>query len=281
LGHSILEDVNAMNRLTIALLTAFALFALGGCVADAPSNTATVAPDEAPTAVAVEEQAKSNAPAADAIMKQLTFAGNGDTFLEAIGGIIAEKGPPLDHRYLGANADEESRLQGEVLVYTEQVITLVQLAESGGMQAVQIVKERADDSMNMLLGDENELLEALKTDQQADPPNAAINFVRARRGDDGRWSFSVTIEHPDTGWEDYADGWHVESADGRIFGTRILLHPHETEQPFTRSLSGVEIPDNVAEVYVRSHDLISGYSYDTIAIPIGQAGSGTGYEVER
>ncbi len=35
--------------------------------------------------------------------------------------------------------------------------------------------------------------------------------------------------------QDYVDGWHVETAEGEILGTRILLHPHVGEQPFTRS----------------------------------------------
>jgi hypothetical protein len=37
-----------------------------------------------------------------------------------------------------------------------------------------------------------------------------------------------------------------------------LLHPHEAEQPFTRSLSGVEIPEDVGEVEVRAHDNVHG-----------------------
>ena len=38
----------------------------------------------------------------------------------------------------------------------------------------------------------------------------------------------------------------VCTPDGKVLGYRKLHHPHENEQPFTRSLSGVEIPDEVA-----------------------------------
>jgi hypothetical protein len=35
--------------------------------------------------------------------------------------------------------------------------------------------------------------------------------------------------------------------------------PHENEQPFTRSLTGVAIPEDVAEVTIRAHDNVDGY----------------------
>ena len=76
----------------------------------------------------------------------------------------------------------------------------------------------------------------------ADPPR--IEGVTSQAGANG-WRFDVTIRHPDTGWDHYADGWRILDMDGTVLGTRVLHHPHETEQPFTRSLSGVAIPDGV------------------------------------
>ena len=70
---------------------------------------------------------------------------------------------------------------------------------------------------------------------------------------------SVTISHPDTGWDHYADKWDIVGPDGTVYGTRRLLHPHEHEQPFTRSLSGVEIPEGVKKVIVRAHDNVHKY----------------------
>ncbi|MEM6407132.1 MAG: hypothetical protein AAF700_01810 [Pseudomonadota bacterium] len=74
------------------------------------------------------------------------------------------------------------------------------------------------------------------------------------------WTFEVTISHPDTGWDHYADGWAVLAPDGTELGYRKLHHPHENEQPFTRSLSGVAIPDNLTEVKIRAHDSVHGWS---------------------
>ena len=64
---------------------------------------------------------------------------------------------------------------------------------------------------------------------------------------DGRFRFDVTVRHADEGWDHYADKWVVKGPDGTVYGERVLLHPHETEQPFTRSQTGIEIPDDAAE----------------------------------
>jgi len=68
----------------------------------------------------------------------------------------------------------------------------------------------------------------------------------------GGWSFSVTLSHPDTGWDHYADGWEVLTPDGQSLGIRVLAHPHVNEQPFTRALSGVAVPDGVDRVLIRA-----------------------------
>ena len=112
-------------------------------------------------------------------------------------------------------------------------------------------------------------------------PNVVVQYVRARLGDGGAWSFDVTVAHPDTGWEDYADGWHVETTDGEILGTRILLHPHVDEQPFTRSLGGVAVPPEAKEVRIRAHDRVSGYGPAAVIVPLGQSAAGDRYEVIR
>lgn len=83
---------------------------------------------------------------------------------------------------------------------------------------------------------------------------------------DGTWRFDVTVLHPDTGWEHYADGWEVLGPDGARLGYRELAHPHETEQPFTRSLSGVVIPDGVTEVTVRAHCQIDGWTGEPVTV---------------
>lgn len=101
----------------------------------------------------------------------------------------------------------------------------------------------------------------------ADAP--VIEDVRAQQSG-GTWRFDVTLSHPDTGWDHYADGWRIEDARGTELGFRKLLHPHVTEQPFTRSLSGVEIPSGVRTVYVRARDTAEGWADTTVKIDLDQ-----------
>ena len=117
--------------------------------------------------------------------------------------------------------------------------------------------------------------------------NADVEYVRAVQSADGTWTFHVTVRHPDTGWEDYADGWDVLTPDGRVLKpdpsspfTRLLLHPHETEQPFTRSQSGVIIPPDVAQVRVRAHDLVDGFGGREVVVDL-TVSAGQDFEVER
>lgn len=87
---------------------------------------------------------------------------------------------------------------------------------------------------------------------------ADVVGAKARLMPDGAWRFDVTVRHKDTGWTHYADRWDVVGPDGNVLGERVLLHPHETEQPFTRSLSGVRIPAGVKRVTLRAHDKVHG-----------------------
>ncbi len=94
----------------------------------------------------------------------------------------------------------------------------------------------------------------------ADP--ATVENVTAQF-DGSTWSFSVTLRHGDTGWDDYADGWRVEDTSGAVLGFRELLHPHVNEQPFTRSLSGVAIPGEIDQVFIRARTNADGWSAET------------------
>jgi hypothetical protein len=117
--------------------------------------------------------------------------------------------------------------------------------------------------------------------------NADVEYVRAVQASDGSWTFHVTVRHPDTGWEDYADGWDVLTPDGEVIKpdpsspfTRLLLHPHETEQPFTRSQSGIVISPDVTQVRVRAHDLVDGFGGREVVVDL-TVSSGQDFEVER
>lgn len=81
-------------------------------------------------------------------------------------------------------------------------------------------------------------------------------------------SFTVTLEHADEGWNHYADLWEVVSLDDKLLGSRVLHHPHENEQPFTRSLSGVSIPAGTRQVRIRARDSVHGYGEQEFLVDI-------------
>jgi hypothetical protein len=91
----------------------------------------------------------------------------------------------------------------------------------------------------------------------ADTP--VVTTASAHRDGTG-WRFEVTLSHPDTGWDHYADAWQIEAADGTVLGVRELAHPHVDEQPFTRSLGGVSLPEGTTEVVIRSRCSTDGWA---------------------
>ena len=85
------------------------------------------------------------------------------------------------------------------------------------------------------------------------------------------WTISVTLSHGDTGWDDYADGWRVLDPDGAELGLRVLHHPHVNEQPFTRSLSGVEIPETLGHVLIEARTLPDGWGGERFRLDLPAA----------
>ena len=79
---------------------------------------------------------------------------------------------------------------------------------------------------------------------------------------------SATVRSADTGWDKYADAWEVRAPGGEVWGVRELAHPHETEQPVTRSLSAVVSPDEISEVVLAAHDSVDGWCGDTLTLPV-------------
>lgn len=85
---------------------------------------------------------------------------------------------------------------------------------------------------------------------------------------DGSWRFDVTLSSPYDTPERYADAWRVLGPDGTELGVRVLAHDHQNEQPFTRSLSGVEIPPEVTKITVQGRDQRNGWGGETVEIAL-------------
>ena len=84
----------------------------------------------------------------------------------------------------------------------------------------------------------------------------------------GTYRFDVTISSPYDSPARYADAWRVIGNDGTVYGERILLHDHAAEQPFTRSLANVSVPEGVNTVIIEGRDLVYGWGGRTIEVQL-------------
>ena len=82
------------------------------------------------------------------------------------------------------------------------------------------------------------------------------------------YDLDVTIRSKDTGWERYADRIEALGPDGSVLGTRVLEHPHDDEQPFTRDLYDLRVPPGIARITVRVHFKPSGFDGATMTVPL-------------
>ncbi len=84
----------------------------------------------------------------------------------------------------------------------------------------------------------------------------------AAAGDEGAYTFEVTLHSSDIDCTEFADWWEVLTEDGALLYRRILAHPHtegKSGNPVMRSGGPVEIsPTDV--VIVRGHMNNGGYS---------------------
>ncbi|MCD9622394.1 hypothetical protein [Rhabdothermincola salaria] len=113
-------------------------------------------------------------------------------------------------------------------------------------------------------GDDAERTTMLSPAEQVHPDVIEAEVTAA--GD--RFSVAATISSPYDSEERYADAFRVLSPDDEELGVRELTHHHADEQPFTRSLSGLEIPDGVASVTVQARDLVNGWGGETVTVAV-------------
>ena len=97
---------------------------------------------------------------------------------------------------------------------------------------------------------------------------AGVERTEIAREAGGTYRISVTVRHDDTGWDHYADAWEVVASDGSVIAVRELLHPHVDEQPFTRSLGGIEIPAWIDRVRIRARDSVHGLGGEEVVLEV-------------
>lgn len=100
-------------------------------------------------------------------------------------------------------------------------------------------------------------------------PAGQVEVVDAQAKSLGKnqYHFNVTLRHADTGWDHYANRWEILDMEGNILATRTLYHPHENEQPFTRSLTA-NVDDSHKQVIIRGHDSVHKYGKKTLTVTL-------------
>jgi hypothetical protein len=86
--------------------------------------------------------------------------------------------------------------------------------------------------------------------------------------DPGTYTVHATVRHFDQGWDNYANVFQIVPAGdaGSVDnGVRELLHPHDNEQPFTRSQANVSAN---GQVRVESADNVEGWGGSTIVLNV-------------
>lgn len=119
------------------------------------------------------------------------------------------------------------------------------------------------------------------------PGDADVTNVFVKEERDGTWTFHVSVAHPDKGFADFADGWDLVTESGAVLKadptqrfTKVLRHPHVKEQPFTRTVKGIQLPSDTQRLTVRAHDSVGGFGGKEVQVNL-QRRFGKNFSVKR
>ena len=97
---------------------------------------------------------------------------------------------------------------------------------------------------------------------------AQVTYVEAVQSSDGSWCFNTTVRHNDEVWDHYANACQVLDEEGNELGWRLLAHPHDNEQPFTREQCDIEIPAKISKVIVRAKCKVHGFGGQPVLVDL-------------
>lgn len=87
-------------------------------------------------------------------------------------------------------------------------------------------------------------------------------------GEDGIFSFEVTLSSPYDSADRHTDAFRVIGDDGVVYGLREMAFQHTGEQVYSRTLHGVEIPEGVTEVTIEGRDSTYGWGGEVATLAI-------------
>ena len=100
------------------------------------------------------------------------------------------------------------------------------------------------------------------------PKIADVAVKRDSPEQPGIYHVKVTIEHQDTGWDDYVEAWEILDGDGLLLGVRPFFEPELDDTKTVTALSGVVIPEDIKTVTIRARKYPQGYQGDPVEITI-------------
>ena len=110
----------------------------------------------------------------------------------------------------------------------------------------------------------HDLLEAM---DEAGVAKAAIVHSSTAYGYDNSYAADAVTAVPSR----FAGVYSIEvlAPDGTVLATRVLFHPHDDEQPFTRDVAEGRVPRGVDRVRIRAHFKPTGYNGDVLEVRLG------------
>ena len=91
----------------------------------------------------------------------------------------------------------------------------------------------------------------------AGTPN--IVSASAQKRVNNTYDFTVVVRHDDDNRKHWVNRWDILTPNRTLIKSRVFLHGHPHEQPFTRQLKKVMVPAGAGFVYIRAHDLAHGF----------------------
>lgn len=110
--------------------------------------------------------------------------------------------------------------------------------------------------------------DAATTGEQTGQRFPDVTFAGFESKDDGSTDFEVTVSSPYDTPDRYADAIRVRNEDGTVYGERELTHDHADEQPFTRTVTGVQLATGAGSVVVEARDSANGWGGKTVTVAL-------------
>lgn len=105
----------------------------------------------------------------------------------------------------------------------------------------------------------------------ADADAARITDVEVKRDSPdqpGIFHIKVTIEHDDTGWDDYVESWEVIGPEDQPLGVRPFFEPELEQGKTVSALAGVVIPSDIKTVTIRARSHPQGFEGPPVEVNI-------------